>query len=197
MNAFMSTNAANIRLCLDLAFTQSVDESRRWVLSAMGRHGPGMVTMLWRILGNEHDVCDAYQQTFLNLAHYQQAGRTRPRNVQAYVFRTAANSAISILRRKQRRRRHLDTMAATKPLQQNAGPADDLDAKLLQDMLRAAIAKLPDYLRDVVVLRDLAELSYEQVSNILGISAATARVYRSKAITLLAAMMAARSKVTE
>jgi RNA polymerase sigma-70 factor (ECF subfamily) len=197
MNAFMSTNAANIRLCLDLAFTQSVDESRRWVLSAMGKHGPGMVTMLWRILGNEHDVCDAYQQTFLNLAHYQQAGKMRPKNVQAYVFRTATNAAISILRRKQRRRRYFDTMAETKPVQQDVGPADDLDAKLLQDKLRAAIAKLPDYLRDVVVLRDLAELSYEQVSNILDISAATARVYRSKAITLLAAMMAARSKVTE
>jgi len=197
MNAFMSTNAANIRLCLDLAFTQSVDQSQRWVLSAMGRHGPGMVTMLWRILGNEHDVCDAYQQTFLNLAHYQQAGKTRPRNVQAYVFRTAANTAISILRRKQRGRQYLDMIAETKPLEQNTGPADDLDAKLLQDKLRAAIAKLPDYLRDVVVLRDLAELSYEQVSNILGISAPTARVYRSKAITLLAAMMAARSKVTE
>ena len=93
--------------------------------------------MLWRILGNEHDVCDAYQQTFLNLAHYEQAGKTRPRNVQAYVFRTATNTAISILRRKQRGRRHLDTMAATKPLQQNTGPADDLDAKLLQDKLRA------------------------------------------------------------
>ena len=197
MNAFMSTSAANIRLCLDLAFTQSVDESRRWILSAMDRHGPGMVTMLWRILGNEHDVCDAYQQTFLNLAHYQQAGKVRPKNVQAYVFRTAANTAISILRRKQRRRQHLDTMAETKPLQQDVEPCDDLDAKLLQDKLRAAIAKLPNYLRDVVVLRDLAELSYEQVSNILGISAATARVYRSKAITLLAAIMAARSKVTE
>ena len=193
----MSTNAANIRLCLDLAFTQSVDQSRRWILSAMDKHGPGMVTMLWRIVGNEHDVCDAYQQTFLNLAHYQQAGRMRPKNVQAYVFRTAANTAISILRRKQRRRQYFDTMAETKPLQQDVGPADDFDAKLLQDKLRAAIEKLPNYLREVVVLRDLAELSYEQVSNILGISAATARVYRSKAITLLAAMMATRSKVIE
>ncbi len=163
----------------------------------MDKHGPGMVTMLWRILGNEHDVCDAYQQAFLNLAHYQQAGKMRPKNVQAYVFRTAANTAISILRRKQRRHQYFDTMAETKPLQQDVEPCDDLDAKLLQDKLRAAIAKLPDYLRNVVVLRDLAELSYEQISNILDISAATARVYRSKAITLLAAIMAARSKVTE
>jgi len=44
-------------------------------------------------------------------------------------------------------------------------------------------------LKDVVVLRDLAEMSYGQVGKILGISTSTARVYRHKAFNLLAKWM--------
>jgi DNA-directed RNA polymerase specialized sigma24 family protein len=60
---------------------------------------------------------------------------------------------------------------------------------LLREQIRSGIAKLPDYLRDVVMLHDLAELPYEQVARILGITAATARVYRCKAVQLLAVIM--------
>ena len=67
--------------------------------------------------------------------------------------------------------------------------AGDLDAKYLQTKLRSAIAQLPDYLKDVVVLRDLAEMPYAQIGKILGIPAATARVYRFKAVNLLARWM--------
>ena len=94
----MSTNSAIFGLSWDFAAVRSADQSQRWVLSAMQNHGPGLVTMLWRILGNEQDLCDAYQQTFLQLAHYE--GRQKPDNVQAYLFRTAANTAISMLRQK-------------------------------------------------------------------------------------------------
>ena len=68
--------------------------------------------------------------------------------------------------------------------------AGDLDARALQDELRKAIAQLPDYLANVVVLRDLAQLPYAEAAACLGISASTARVYRHKAIQLLAALMA-------
>ena len=61
---------------------------------------------------------------------------------------------------------------------------------VLQKELRSAIARLPEYLREVIALRDLAEMPYSQVAKILGITASSARAYRSKAVTLLAAWMA-------
>ena len=182
----MSTNDAIFGLSWDFAAVRSADQSQRWVLAAMQSHGPGLVTMLWRILGNEQDLCDAYQQTFLKLAHYQD--RQKPDNVQAYLFRTAANTAISMLRQKKVRLKYKKTFEKTKTTR-TVNYGSDLDAKFLQQKLRAAITKLPEYLREVIVLRDLAELPYERVSRILGIKAATARVYRSKAITLLASWL--------
>jgi len=184
----MAVDAAISVLRWDSTVAGSVDASQRWILTAMQTHGQALVTMLWRILGNEQDVCDAYQQTFLNMAHTE--GRRKPDNIQAYLFRTAANTAISMLRRRQIRQRSFDVIAAKDATAGRVDYAYDLDTKLLQEKLRLAISQLPQYLRQVVVLRELAEMSYVRVGKILGISAATARVYRYKAITLLAALMA-------
>ena len=74
----------------------------------------------------------------------------------------------------------------------NNDPAGYLDAMDLQQGLRDAIAKLPDYLSDVVVLRDLAEMPYQQVAKILGITTTAARVYRHKALKLLTLWMSER-----
>ncbi len=70
----------------------------------------------------------------------------------------------------------------------------EVDCEYLQESLRECITKLPENLRSVVMLHDLAELSYEQVGRILGITKATARVYRCKAIQLLAVWMNRKEK---
>lgn len=184
----MANRAINFELGLGLIGAECLEQSQRWILVAMQRHGQGVVTMLWRILGNEQDVCDVYQQTFLHLAHHKD--RTKPENVRAYLYRTAANIAISTLRRSMVARRSVEVMAVENRQEINCDYAGDMDAKRLQEKLRGSIAKLPDYLREVIALRDLAELPYVQVGKILGIKEATARVYRYKAITLLSAWMA-------
>ena len=75
-----------------------------------------------------------------------------------------------------------------RPVPEN-NPVAELDARQLQRKLRDAIAELPDYLGDVIVLHELAEMPYNQVAKILGIRTAAARVYRHKAIKLLAKWM--------
>lgn len=180
----MVTKTVSCGLIWDFAVSETAEQSQRWVLSAMQRHGQELVTMLWRILGNEQDVCDAYQSTFLRLAHYQ--GGQKPEHIKAYIFRSASNVAISMLRSRRSEKSLYTAIAADK---QVSSPANELDCKYLQETLRICIAQLPEHIRNVVTLRDLAELPYAQVGRILGISAATARVYRCKAIQLLAVWM--------
>ena len=152
----------------------------------MQEYGPALVTMLWRILGNEEDVCDAYQDTFLRLAHLP--NNKKPANIRSYLFRTASNVAISMLRHRQLQRKHREALLKEHEASRYE-PVTDLDSMKLQQGLRAAISKLPDYLGDVIVLRDLAQMPYAQVAAILGIPTAAARVYRHKAIKLLASWM--------
>ena len=181
----MFGKAASCGSIWDFAVTGTVAESQRWILTAMHKHGQELVTMLWRILGNEQDVCDVYQDTFLQLAHHE--GGRKPRYVKAYVFRTANNIAISIVRRRIIERKGLAAPAGGRKAVNS--PATELDAKYLQEVLRDCIARLPEHLRDVVMLRDLGELPYPEIRRILGISTGTARVYRCKAIQLLSVWM--------
>ena len=95
--------------------------------------------------------------------------------------------AISLLRRKAIERKNLPDMA---PLPEKINsPEDEVNSKQLTEILRYYVSQLPEHLRHVVVLRDFAEMSYFQIGQIVGISSATARVYRYKAVQLLAAWM--------
>ncbi len=181
----MATYPASLEHVLDLTRTDAA-KSQRWILTAMQQHGAALVATLWRILGNEQDVCDAYQETFLRLAH--QENHAKPGNVRAYLFKTASNTAITMLRREQLKFQYQRQLCDS-PGPQTIDPAGFLDTQELQQRLRDAIARLPDYLGDVVVLRDLAEMPYRQVAAILGITTTAARVYRHKALKLLAMWM--------
>jgi RNA polymerase sigma-70 factor (ECF subfamily) len=179
---FMFDKAIKHDLLWDSVAFEAVEESQRWILTAMHRYGHELVTLLWRILGNEQDVCDAYQTTFLHLAHLE--GGRKPRWVKAYVFRTASNAAISMLRQRIVERKTLSSL--TQAAQEGPAVETDFDAGHLAENLRAHIAQLPEHLRTVIMLRDLGEMSYGDVARIMGISTGTARVYRCKAVQMLA-----------
>jgi RNA polymerase sigma factor (sigma-70 family) len=181
----MFGRAVSYDLLWDAAASRAVEESQRWILTAMQKHGHELVTMLWRILGNEQDVCDAYQTTFLHLAHLE--GGCKPRWVKAYLFRTASNIAITMLRQRIVERKTLSTVMQAAEGQEAVQA--DFDSKHLAENLRCHIAQLPEHLRQVIMLRDFGELSYAEVGRTLGISVGTARVYRCKAVQLLAAWM--------
>jgi len=181
----MFDKAVTYDLLWDSAASEALEADQQWILTAMREHGPELVTMLWRILGNEQDVCDAYQTTFLRLAHRQ--GAQRPRQIRAYLFRTASNAAITMLRRKLTEHRVLSDIEDASPGAE--APESDFDTQQLSQNLRCHIAELPEHLRSVVTLRDLGELPYCEVARIMGISTGTARVYRCKAVQLLAAWM--------
>lgn len=178
----MFDRAIKYDLLWDCAATEAVEESQRWILTAMQRYGHELVTLLWRILGNEQDVCDAYQTTFLHLAHLD--GGRKPRWIKAYLLRTASNTAISMLRQRNTERKGLSNLT---PADEEGPVAEtDFDAGHLAENLRSHIAQLPEHLRNVIMLRDFGELSYSEVARIMGISTGTARVYRCKAVQMLA-----------
>ena len=165
----------------------SKDEQDR-VARLMDREGPGIVRMLWRMLGREADVMDAYQDCFCKLITRRSAKKLR--NEKAYAFRTAANVAIEILRSRKRRQEHWPRIVADRAKDDiTSDPVENEPAQERFAALRETIAALPPHLRNVIVLRDLNRLSYEDVGKTLGIDPATARVYRRHAVVRLSEML--------
>ena len=159
----------------------------RWVARIMDEDGKGILGVLWRLLGHEHDVMDAFQECFCKLA-----AKGRPRDMKAaraYAYRTASNIAIEMIRSRKRRGAHWGAIVAHRQASDSMTPdtGDFVEGHAGDhEQLRLAIAALPPHLRQVVVLRDLARMSYDDVGRILKIDPATARVYRRHAMIRLA-----------
>lgn len=199
----MSSLTGSMANVLDVAAhrveTPSQTCAHRWVLRIMQREGPGILRMLWRMLGREHDVMDAYQDCFCRLASRGKQGSIKA--VKAYAYRTAANVAIEMIRQRKRRQAHWPAIAASQACverRRSEGVAADTDTAYAgppavdKETLRVAIAALPPHLASVVVLRDLQQMPYDQVGRTLGITPATARVYRRHAVVKLAELLDAK-----
>ncbi len=156
-----------------------------WVVSLLDKEGEGVLRMLWRILGCEADALDAYQDCFCKLVTVAPGG-LKLRNARAYLYRTASNIAIEMLRARRRRVDHLPAIADER---REAGEADASQAAVEHERLaalRGAISRLSPHLQQVILLRDLGQLPYDEVARIMHIDPATARVYRRHAVVKLA-----------
>jgi RNA polymerase sigma-70 factor (ECF subfamily) len=162
-----------------------------WLEELHTSHGAGLRSMLRRMLGSEDEAQDVYQDCMHHLARCPRPGQLR--SVPAYAYRTAANLATETIRRRGRRAAHwarIVTHYDTRDCGRAApATATDNDRQRAVHRLRSAVRGLPQHLRDVIVLRDLSGMPYRQVARVLGIQAATARVYRRQAILRLESLL--------
>lgn len=127
-----------------------------------------IATLAWRILGDAEEVKEALQETFLRL--FRHLGRyDENQDFFGWLYRIAVNVCRDLDKRR-RRRTFFGVLEQTSP----APTALKID-------LARAIDSLPPKERLAVILRDVEQLSTEEVAAILGNSPATVRVQVSKA----------------
>ncbi|HYM60226.1 MAG TPA: sigma-70 family RNA polymerase sigma factor [Thermoanaerobaculia bacterium] len=135
--------------------------------------------LAWRILGDGEETKDAVQDVFLRV--YRHLGRFDARHEFAgWLFRITVNVCRD-LRKKRRKRAIFTPIDAADDVADAVQVDDDLATRRDVVLLTRAIDALPEKERLAVILRDIEELSTEQVASILGNSAATVRVQISKA----------------
>jgi len=127
----------------------------------------------WRILGDAEEVKEAVQETFLRVfRHLKRYDESR--DFFGWLYRIAVNVCRD-LEQKRRRRRIFTSLDDALPMTTQPRTNDDVA------MLRRGIDTLPERERLAIILRDIEELSTEDVAEILGNSPATVRVQISKA----------------
>jgi RNA polymerase sigma factor (sigma-70 family) len=149
------------------------------------RHGPMVLGVCRRVLGNPHDADDAFQATFLVLA--RKAATVLPRElVGNWLYGVAHTTAIRAKSLAAKRRMH------ERPLMDSPEPqaAQSEWWENLQPVLDREIARLPDKYRQVVVLCDLEGRARKPVARQLKIPEGTLSSRLTTARRMLAKRLA-------
>src|SRR5262245_5871078 len=132
------------------------------------RHGPMVLGVSRRIVGNTHDADDAFQATFLVLA--RRAVTIQPRDqVGNWLYGVACRTARAARTAATRRMKHV---RPTSPLPDARLVCFDTSFEALE-LLDVELERLPDHLRAAVVLCELQGHSRTEASRLLNIPEGT------------------------
>lgn len=133
-------------------------------------------TLAFRLTGNEEDAADVAQDAYLR------AWRGLPRfradaRFSTWMYRITANAAATLTDRRRRQRvEPLDEAREAVDEQHDRQPEAATETAEVRSALAQAVDSLPAKLRAVVVLKDVYELSHEEIAQELDISVSAAKV---------------------
>ncbi|HPO18967.1 MAG TPA: sigma-70 family RNA polymerase sigma factor [Rubrivivax sp.] len=148
------------------------------------RHQDGVFRFVLRMTGSRDEAMDLTQDTFIKA--WQALPRWEPQaQFRTWLFQIARNAALDLLRRREALR--------FVPLEDGAGfiaPQPGPDEQFAQrqrlGLLDAALRQLPPEQREVLLLREIEQLSYAQIAAVLQVQEGTvkSRIARARAALL-------------
>src|SRR5438874_119205 len=124
-----------------------------------------LVSTLWFVLGNREDAQDVAQEAFLRCWRTQE-GLPEVNNLKAWIFRVGLNAAKDLQRSAWRRRVKPLLGAEAMPAKLEQAPAAELEHRESLQRLRAALMHLRPEEKEVFLLRQNGELTYEQIAEV-------------------------------
>ena len=124
-----------------------------------------LVSTLFFLLGNHDDAQDAAQEAFLKCWRTR-TGLGAVQNVRAWIFRVGLNAAKDLQRNAWRRRARPLGDAAPPEAHGAPSAADVLEEKEATDRLREALVGLRPEEKEVFLLRQNGDLTYEEIADL-------------------------------
>jgi RNA polymerase sigma-70 factor (ECF subfamily) len=168
----------------DLRLVESLREgSERAYEDLIGRFQQPVYALALRLLNDQSEACDVVQEVFLKV--FRNVGSFRGQStLKTWIYRITVNEAHNARRwfyRHRRREVELDTNPDEARNWKEIIPdrsrspfevAVDREQHL---MIEAALDKINPIFREAVVLRDITDLAYEEIAEILGVSLGTVK----------------------
>lgn len=133
------------------------------------------------LVGNDHDAEDALQEA--NLKAFRTFGGFRGESGKAWYLAIVRNTCMNLLKAKNRRLQlesDGDEVLAN-VVERRPGADEMLQREYDAECLRNAIETLPASLREMIILRELEQMSYRELSEIAGVPIGTVMSRLSRA----------------
>ncbi len=147
------------------------------------RYEKELYHFLYRFTGQTSLAEEAFQESFLQI-HVSANQFEADRRFRPWLYTIAANKARDLLRSRMRRptvqvsgggEDNSDAELWAHLLTEEATPDQLLDAKEQGELVRQAVEKLPDHLREILVMAYYGQLPYKEMSEALAIPLGTVK----------------------
>ena len=152
------------------------------------RYKNPLVNFVFRYLGDYESCVDVVQETMINVYRYKDTYQSIAK-FSTWIYTIAGNLAKTELQRR-KRRSILSINAFGKDNDEdyeipdeNYRPDTITDSGIKDEIIQKAFMKVSEAYRKAVILRDIQELSYEEIADIMGITVGTvkSRINRGRA----------------
>jgi RNA polymerase sigma-70 factor (ECF subfamily) len=149
-----------------------------------GRYESRVYNLCFRILGSQDDAADAAQEAFVNVLRRLPKLEGRELAFGSYVFTSARNACYDLIQGRRRSEPSDSIPEYATPVGGGVGgggmgfdpgdPEDDPERNVLLDArteeIRLANLALPERQREALALKELEDLSYDEVAEIMGMN---------------------------
>src|SRR3954447_15032031 len=168
----------------DLRLVETLREgSERGYEELISRFQQPVYTLALRLLSDQAEACDVVQEVFLKV--FRNIGNFRGQStLKTWIYRITVNEAHNARRwffRHRRREVELDTDPEEarnwKEIipDRSRSPYEVAVDRERHVMIEAALERINPIFREAVVLRDITDLAYEEIAEVLGVSLGTVK----------------------
>lgn len=132
-----------------------------------------------RMCGNTHDAEEAAQEAFVSAWRGLPSFRGESK-FSSWLYQLTTNACLDLLRRE---KRHRGTVPLEEQLELADGgtPQQAAEEAELRDILQQALQSLSDDHRQIFLLRQMRQLSYDEIGELLGLESGTVKSRLSRA----------------
>ncbi len=151
------------------------DSFQSWVRAYRDR----VYNFAYYTLRHSEDAEDVTQEVLIRLWHHRH--KLEEPTILAWLLKVTKNACYDTLRRHTSRRKrfeegHEETLAET-VAGDGPDPQAEIEADDFQRRLKEALSRLPEGYREVVVLREIEELKYQEIADITGRPLSSVKIY--------------------
>ena len=165
---------------------RAVDKDQAAFAELYDRHVVRVYRHIYYLVGDAREAEDLTAQTFLKA--WEAIGRYRERGapIVAWLLRIAHNLTVSYLRSK---RDHSELDDGYVDQKRAGNPEEVLEQSTDERSVREAVMQLRDEQRQVIMLRFVEEMGYQEVAQVIGKSVPAVRVIQHRALGNLRKIM--------